>query len=149
MAFNFPTSPTEGQIYTAPNTVKYVYSNGRWKGDYAAWAGATGPQGPQGVAGPAGIGYGQAWQDVTSSRAFNTTYTNNTSKPIMVSIACTNSAEVNYHAIVDGTIICSINDNPSHHAHTKGVFIVPVNSTYSLSATPANTPTALIWAELR
>jgi hypothetical protein len=32
------------------------------------------------------IGVGQTWQDVTSSRAINTDYTNSTGKPIMVAI---------------------------------------------------------------
>jgi hypothetical protein len=34
-------------------------------------------------------GQGQTWQDVTSSRAGNTTYTNSTSRPITVIITCT------------------------------------------------------------
>ena len=33
------------------------------------------------------IGVSQTWQDVTSSRALNTTYTNSTSKPIMVQVS--------------------------------------------------------------
>jgi hypothetical protein len=32
------------------------------------------------------IGIGQTWQDVTASRAFSTTYTNSTGKPIMVAV---------------------------------------------------------------
>ena len=33
------------------------------------------------------FGVGQSWQDVTSSRAINTVYTNSTGKPIIVNIA--------------------------------------------------------------
>ena len=36
----------------------------------------------------AAIGVGQTWQNVTASRALNTTYTNTTGRPIMISIYC-------------------------------------------------------------
>jgi len=38
-----------------------------------------------------GLGLSQTWTDVTASRAFSTTYTNTTGKPIQVAIQCTTS----------------------------------------------------------
>jgi hypothetical protein len=38
-----------------------------------------------------GLGLSQTWTDVTASRAFGTTYTNSTGKPIQVAVQCTTS----------------------------------------------------------
>jgi hypothetical protein len=38
-----------------------------------------------------GLGLSQTWTDVTASRAFSTTYTNTTGKPIQVIVECTTS----------------------------------------------------------
>lgn len=50
-------------------------------------AGATGATGPQGPAGDSGVGVGQTWQDMRSSRSpFIVTYTNTTGKPILFTV---------------------------------------------------------------
>lgn len=59
MAYNFPSGPTEGQLFTPPGGPTYVWSAGRWifaSGPSASTGppGPTGPAGPQGPAGPAG-----------------------------------------------------------------------------------------------
>lgn len=48
--------------------------------------GPTGSTGPQGATGTGGVGIGQTWQNLTSSRAAGNTYTNSTGQPIMVNI---------------------------------------------------------------
>jgi len=90
------------------------------------------------VVGVEAIGVGQNWQDVTSSRVVNTTYTNSTTKPIMVyvyfGLTTTGSA-----FLVDGVATMS----SSSSAGTSGQVIVPVGSTYKAQA---NFTT---WTELR
>lgn len=91
------------------------------------------------------IGAGQTWQNLVASRALGTTYTNSTSKPIMVSVRCTqSSASVITTLIVDGVEVAW---NSANGAGTNGLgvcTIVPSGSTYS-----AINGTLLSWAELR
>lgn len=96
--------------------------------------------------GVVGIGIDQTWQDLTSARAADATYTNNTGKPITVnitiykvgsstpSICYVNSVQVAY---VDGS---GTGDNG---VHSTVSFVVPANSTYRV------TNEFLYWAELR
>ena len=54
----------------------------------------------QGIGGQAltamsSLGYGQTWQDLTASRAFATTYTNTTGKPILICITISQTASNN------------------------------------------------------
>lgn len=89
------------------------------------------------------LGWGQTWQDVTSSRATNTTYTNNTGKPIFVAIQSYSANGSNSRATVGGVVLPG-----SSFASTDGSpyvsFIVPNGQTYSFSAPYIN-----YWAELR
>jgi hypothetical protein len=94
-----------------------------------------------------GIGIGQTWQDVTSSRTLGTTYTNSTGKPIMVMTTgyqVASSGPTSF--IVDGVTIgytdaLGTNDVGNY---TTSSFIVPNGSTYRVTG---NTPD--VWAELR
>lgn len=84
------------------------------------------------------IGVGQTWQAVT--RAFNTNYTNDTGKPIMLNIAASSNAD--YHAI-DITITPSggsavtlrlaSSTNSGGGVSSNGCTIIPNNSTYQLT----------------
>ncbi len=75
------------------------------------------------------FGVGQTWQDVSASRATNTTYTNNTGKPIMVNI---------YWAGTNGSITATVN-GVSFQIASNGGFamagnvIVPTGATYSMN----------------
>jgi hypothetical protein len=91
------------------------------------------------------IGSGQSWQNLIASRALGTTYTNATSKPIMVSVQCSqSSAIVVTILIVDGVEVAWSGANGAG-ANALGVCtIVPAGSTYS-----AINGTLLNWAELR
>lgn len=92
------------------------------------------------------LGVGQSWQNLTASRSTDTTYTNNTGKPITVSftlrdVSSTSRAFVEF--LVDdvrAVYLADINDLD----HNFSV-IIPAGSTYRL-----NTGNNLqFWAELR
>jgi hypothetical protein len=95
----------------------------------------------------ASIGVGQTWQDVTSSRALNTSYTNSTGKPIFLAISYVNTAETNDASItVSGVEVASTRMNISA---TSGYVtlnaIVPDGATYSYQSDSA----LRRWVELR
>ena len=84
------------------------------------------------------IGVNQTWQDVTASRAINTTYTNTTGKPILISISNywhSNNGVYDY-ITVDGVVVVKIGtDNSSTTINiTQLAAIVPNGSTYSVTA---------------
>lgn len=86
------------------------------------------------------LGVGQTWQDVTASRVFGTTYTNNTGRSIMVSIWQT--SDTSPSLIVDGVIVASVDGSPGS-VGVQATAIVPPNSTYIVTAAVNG------WAELR
>ena len=100
------------------------------------------------------IGVGQTWQNVTSSRAGSTTYTNTTGKPIQVNIRCrvvASNASLNPELTleVDGIGLAKVGVSPGGSAMTLfGTLtaIVPPGSTYRLTG---NNGSVDVWAELR
>ena len=86
-----------------------------------------------------GIGDGQTWQDVTASRSTNTTYTNNTGKPIMVMLRIITGGA---GATVGGVTIMDFSSANLNTA-TNGNFIVPTGATYSVTGSINK------WFELR
>jgi hypothetical protein len=115
---------------------------------------ATAPSTIQGVGGQAlaalsSIGYGQTWQNVTSSRAIGTTYTNSTGRPIMVIVSGTGVG-------ANGLWGVSLNSAISYYTpstYTASVwtaceFIVPAGNTYQLSQ-QGSSVTLQNWSELR
>ena len=92
------------------------------------------------------IGTNQTWQNVTASRAVGVTYTNNTGKPIYVSIrSATVSATENFYLTVDGLLISQAYEATTNtRAHTI-TSLIPDGSTYTLQATYG----VALWAELR
>jgi hypothetical protein len=87
------------------------------------------------------IGVGQSWVNVTGSRTSATTYTNNTGKPIMVSVSTTSTSNVSVY--VSGVTIAShdtANAGPFNHS-----FVVPDGTTYSMT----HLGTLRNWTELR
>ena len=98
-----------------------------------------------------GLGVGQTWQDVKSSRALGTTYTNSTPKPIEVYVRC--DAGLSYGAYVTGyvgSIEVALNrDNGSAGASVVWPtisFIVPPSQTYRVTLSAG---TVTVWNELR
>ena len=78
------------------------------------------------------FGAGQSWQNVTSSRAINTVYTNSTGKPIIINIAWSYSSGGDNYAkfLVDGVSVAT-----GVQIAGAGVsVVVPNGSTYSFSS---------------
>jgi hypothetical protein len=97
------------------------------------------------VSGTSGIGSGQTWQDVTSSRARSTTYTNDTGKPIMVFVSTINDTSNTVFVKVGGVTIARLDTTSAGNNTSNPSFIVPNNTTYQIDSVRA----ILIWAELR
>jgi len=99
-----------------------------------------------------GLGVGQTWQNVSGSRAVNTTYTNTTGKPIMV---CANSnstalGSTIYAAVVDGLNLYRLAIYGNGAGYAAGVsFIVPAGSTYRVNASGTGGSALENWKELR
>ena len=92
------------------------------------------------VSASGGLGVGQTWQDVSSSRAASTSYTNSTGKPIMVNIF---KEEDDFAAnlTVNGVIVSTVNTQVFSGATCSA--IVPNGNTYSFNGA------FNYWAELR
>jgi hypothetical protein len=99
---------------------------------------------------PQGIGEGQTWQDVTSSRTSGTTYTNNTGKPIMVNAGsiATGIATSGISATVGGIKVVEFltrGDSNWPIRHTTS-FIVPNGASYVVTVSSGSLN---FWTELR
>ena len=100
-----------------------------------------------------GIGIGQTWQNMTSSRSFGSTYTNSTGKPIMVAVSSASGQYTQLTGTIDGVVIQSSGGSWAAGASASQStvsLIIPNGSTYafSQSVTAAGT-TAATWFELR
>lgn len=91
-----------------------------------------------------GIGIGQTWQNMTSSRSFGSSYTNSTSKSIMVAITSTAGSGTTMAATVGGVLVQTNGVHAATELNTL-TFIVPPSTSYSV----ASTETLNNWAELR
>ena len=108
---------------------------------------------------PPALGVEQTWQDVTSQRDANITYTNSTDKPIMVMISGEPNMEGDLFIFVNGVKIYT--QELDSMAETSISFIVPPKATYRAEAYYGNggsSPRKLenifnsrykLWAELR
>lgn len=89
------------------------------------------------------IGVGQEWVDVADERAVNTIYTNDTGKPIMVTI--TNDSDQNNGGLnfyVDGLHISNL--NPQDYVNNQLSVIIPAASEYQVTGNKFD-----YWVELR
>ena len=98
-----------------------------------------------------GLGVGQTWQDMTSSRALNTTYQNTTGRPIFISLSGTISNGKTMSLLVSPNSDMSSPvtvDRTSDIDDPSGVqAIIPNNIYYQASV--GSSVSGLIWAELR
>jgi hypothetical protein len=114
---------TSGINSVAPGTSGNVLtSNG------TAWASTT-PTAVRGL----GIG-GEIWNDVTSSRALNNTYTNERGYPIMISIFGSGAGSSDIQISVNGSLVYRNNAQwNGAGAIPGGCLIIPNGATYSVS----------------
>jgi len=95
------------------------------------------------------FGRSQSWQNVTASRAANgTTYTNSTTRPILVAVShVAAGTNISYLVNIDGLMVARPTWPETYNGGVIAVsFIVPPGSTYSVSGTGLS---ALAWQEYR
>lgn len=106
-----------------------------------------------GITDGGGLGSGQTWQNLLSSRALGVTYTNSTGKPICFSVSCSNGTNYAGHTLilyVDGVLVSTQAQPPYSVIGSEGVCsmaVVPVGSTYRASGSFGSTLS--FWSELR
>jgi hypothetical protein len=109
------TEATAGTWATAPTTIQGV--------------------GGQALASMSSLGYGQTWQGVTASRAFNTTYYNTTGKPIQVAISLSVVATANVTFLINGVTVLSLGGTGAVANQTNHVqLVIPNGASYSMSS---------------
>jgi hypothetical protein len=104
--------------------------------------------------GTGGLGIGQTWQNLTSSRSLGTTYTNSTGKPIYIAVDCSWSIQSGAGALlyVDSVQVGRIRGNGGAGGtgplYASLAAVVPNGSSYYV--TSDGNPTVIqYWAELR
>jgi hypothetical protein len=118
---------------------------------------ATAPSLVQGAGGEAlsslqSAGVGKLWQSVIGSRVSGTTYTNDTMRPITVSVTAeATTAGVIYLTATINSVAAVFNAPyvPGGGYYASVVFPVPPGQSYSVTASSTATPTITTWAELR
>ena len=100
------------------------------------------------IGGFAGLGYGQAWQDVKVSRVLGVVYYNTTGKPLAVWVSATSGGNniSQFLVFINGQLLGLTSGNANNP--TQGMFIVPPSQSYEVSANSIN-PTIDNWVELR
>lgn len=95
------------------------------------------------------IGVGQTWQDVTASRAFATTYTNTTGRPITVNVGTVGvtNTTITMTATVGGVSFDVDFTSSTASNRLIGAFIVPSGATYRVHTSLGIS--LLQWVELR
>lgn len=89
------------------------------------------------------IGVGQTWQDVSASRAINTSYQNSTGKPIMVAISTTGSNADTFDVSVDNSVWVQVASLGGSNPKQQAFIIVPSGHYYRCGGVFS------IWVELR
>jgi hypothetical protein len=115
-------------------------------------SGVTSVNGSTGAVTVTSIGVSQTWQDVLSSRAAGTSYTNSTGRAIMVAVTPfhvnAGQAQLSVDGVVVGKQRASIGGGPNVNLETQLAAIVPAGSSYIVEVL-GGTVTIVAWAELR
>jgi hypothetical protein len=117
------TSALSGNLVAPGTTGNYLKSNG------TTWTSAAPPT-------VSGLGLnGEVWNNVTSTRSFNTQYTNSRSYPIAVTARTTCSTSSGIAFIVDGVTISNFSwQFNGCGSYGGGFVIVPPGKTYQLDS---------------
>ncbi len=127
--------------------VGYIESTQVTSGSWAAAPTTVQGMGGQALAAMSSLGYSQSYQNMTASRAINTTYYNTTGKPIFIIVDSSVGAPTCVLAI---TINGFASIGYQYYSVTGGTFmptisaIIPAGASYSVAAGGI-----YIWAELR
>jgi hypothetical protein len=89
-----------------------------------------------------GVGVGQTWQTLTSSRTSGTTYYNTTGRTIMISGSVSNGASAVLNMVVNGVQALY---TQTSNANPGGCTLVPPGASYSITYSGGMN----YWAELR
>jgi len=95
------------------------------------------------------IGVGQTWQDVFSSRAIATTYTNSTGRPIVVSVSGQGQNGSGFMLVVGSVNVARTTETSANGPVNQLTAVVPSGATYSVQRIGAATLNLLEWTELR
>ncbi|WP_394854892.1 hypothetical protein [Citrobacter freundii] len=91
------------------------------------------------------IGYGQLLNDVTASRVKNVSYTNDTSKPVVVYVRFNNENNTTRKIYVNNYLLIEINQITGYDQPGACTFIVPAGGVYRVETTG----TIVGWVEMR
>lgn len=94
------------------------------------------------------FGVGQTWQNLTSSRAIGTAYTNSTGKPIQVNVTIYDLSGNTLELLVNGVRVDYFTDHGGQIINVKVSAIVPDGMTYQAKLSNGST-TIVNWSELR
>lgn len=93
------------------------------------------------------FGIGQSWQNVTSSRSLNTTYTNSTGRPIVLNITARDYQKSSLISVTTQGVTFRIGaDSHPYDTYAAGSVIIASGATYSIAIDNASLET---WHELR
>ena len=104
--------------------------------------------GGQALAALSSLGYGQTWQDVTSSRALATTYYNTTGKPIYVSPQLNGTVNGSVARVTVNNIVVNEIGAPTANGQLPMFVIVPPGGSYVVTQI-SGTISIARWTELR
>jgi hypothetical protein len=140
---------TTARSNVAYRVVGYIESTQTTAGTWATTPSTIQGYGGQALASMSSLGYGQTWQDFTSTRVSGTTYYNTTGKPIMVAVN-TSSGASNGQSLT--LTVSGINISNSYFALSSQQFaqncigLVPPSASYSVAVSSTSIGN---WNELR
>ena len=135
---------TTARTNVAYRVVGYIESTQTTAGTWATAPSTIQGYGGQALASMSSLGFGQTWQNVTSSRVSSTTYYNSTGKPIQVRI--TNlSTQATLQMVINGVTL-PINANNNTAVYVNEFEIIPTGASYSCAASNGAINS---WYELR
>jgi len=140
---------------SALSTPLSLGQGGTGRTDGLAWGGLKGALSSQtdlqaALDAKSAFGVGQTWQDMTASRALNTSFTNSTGKPIQIHVfgGPTSAANVAYRVGIGGLFMTGTYSAGASGYISSGSIIVPPGAAYSVTLSTGSA--ALIsWMELR
>lgn len=101
------------------------------------------------VSGNVGVGAGQTWKNMIGSRAYNTTYTNDTGRPITVFIsAVSNTAGFLTILVIDGKSVIASSYQGNANVGAAVQAVIPAGATYRVNVS-SGTGSIETWSELR